>query len=152
MSATRCLIFTADTAVQEWLRAVLLGMDAHVIVAPSADRARQALRREGPFDLALATVSWPDMSALAWAREARAEGFGMPIFVLAAYADAPLRAAAHAIGEVILVDKYVTEDELVRHVERVRAKVSVAEASSKIAIVVREKRRLPPSQIPRHPA
>jgi DNA-binding response OmpR family regulator len=163
VSATRCLVFTDDAAIEGWLRDVLDGVGARVFVAPDAERGLELLRRHGPFDVAFATLSWPTMSALAWARQARAEGFTTPIVLLAPYADGDLKAQVRAIGEVVLADKFLTEDELLGHVERIRSRALAAVRFSKIKVAIREECRPgvapiahpktpPPTRIPRHPA
>ena len=131
-------------------------MSAEVVLAPDAYVGLQLLRRDGNFELAVATLSWSDMSALTWARWSRSEGFTTPLVLLAAYADAELRATVRTLDGVTLVDRYVTEAELVRHLEGIRARATLeretAPATSgsrpelPLKIVVHERRRREPSQ------
>lgn len=145
MTAIRCLVFSPDAGVREWLVQILGGAGLSVSATGTIAEALEALRGSSPFDLAVTTACWRDLDAVAWARRVRADGFAVPIVVIVPYADPQLARWLDGLAGVVLLDRHGVERELWKRLERAPERDAPA---TPLTVLTKDVR----GELPRRPA
>src|SRR5690349_14656424 len=115
----RVLLADDDIEMREVVRQVLEAAGLEVEEVSSGVMLLSRLADDGDFDLVVTDVRMPWISGEHVMQMARAAGFGMPVLIMTAFADADLKDTVAAIPGATLLEKPFEVDELIERARRI---------------------------------